>query len=121
MLSHLDGEPRLIKAWLPQALARGQGLLARGSRWERHKVGFNGLDCDRSVVTQDKDYLYEPVEKFGEGLTTSRPWNQSALAGVEQLNGRVAMLGFAAALVGEVLTGKGIVGQLAAMLRWVLG
>ncbi len=84
-------------------------------------VGFNGNACDRIAVTQDKDYLYEPVEKFGEGLTTPRPWNQSALAGVELLNGRVAMLGFVAALIGEALTGKGIVGQLASMLTWVLG
>jgi hypothetical protein len=39
---------------------------------------------------------------------------------VERLNGRVAMLGFAAALVGELLSGKGIVGQLAAVLHWYL-
>ena len=39
----------------------------------------------------------------------------------ELLNGRVAMLGFAAALVGELLSGKGIVGQLAAVLHWYLG
>ncbi|MCP9820116.1 high light inducible protein [Synechococcus sp. Cruz-9H2] len=67
------------------------------------------------------DFRYEPVEKFGEGLTTSRPWNTTALAGVELLNGRVAMLGFSAAIVGEWLTGKGIVGQLGAVLAWYLG
>jgi hypothetical protein len=66
-------------------------------------------------------FSYEPVEKFGEGLTTSRPWNTAALAGVERLNGRVAMLGFSAAVVGELLTGRGIVGQLAAVLAWYLG
>jgi hypothetical protein len=66
-------------------------------------------------------FLYEPVEKIGEGLTTRRPWNTEALTGVERLNGRVAMLGFAAALVGELLSGKGIVGQLAAVLHWYLG
>jgi hypothetical protein len=66
-------------------------------------------------------YRYEPVEKFGEGLTTSRPWNTTALAGVERLNGRVAMLGVLAAVVGECLTGEGIVGQLGLMLRWLLG
>jgi Chlorophyll A-B binding protein len=70
----------------------------------------------------DKDqFLYEPLEKFGEGLTTSRPWNTQALAGVELLNGRVAMLGFLAAIVGEWLTGQGIVGQLTLVLRWYLG
>jgi len=70
----------------------------------------------------DKDqFLYEPLEKFGEGLTTSRPWNTQALAGVELLNGRVAMLGFLAAIVGEWLTGQGIVGQLTVVLRWYLG
>ena len=69
----------------------------------------------------DKDqFLYEPLEKFGEGLTTSRPWNTQALAGVELLNGRVAMLGFLAAIVGEWLTGQGIVGQLSLVLRWYL-
>ncbi|KAF0652825.1 Chlorophyll A-B binding protein [Cyanobium sp. Copco_Reservoir_LC18] len=66
-------------------------------------------------------FLYEPLERFGEGLTTSRPWNRSALAGVERLNGRVAMIGFLAALIGEAFTGRGIVGQLALMLRWLLG
>ncbi|MCT0249161.1 chlorophyll a/b-binding protein [Synechococcus sp. CS-205] len=67
------------------------------------------------------EFRYEPVERFGEGLTTSRPWNTTALAGVELLNGRVAMLGFSAAIVAEGLTGKGIVGQLQAVLAWYLG
>jgi hypothetical protein len=67
------------------------------------------------------DYSYEPIEKFGEGLTTRRPWNVAALSQVELLNGRVAMLGFVAALLGEVLTGRGMVGQLELMLRWYLG
>ena len=66
-------------------------------------------------------FQYEPLERFGEGLTTSRPWNQTALAGVERLNGRVAMIGFLAALIGEELTGRGIVGQLGLMLHWLLG
>jgi len=66
-------------------------------------------------------FRYEPVERFGEGLTTSRPWNRAALVMVERLNGRVAMLGFLAALIGEGLTGRGIVGQLALMLQWILG
>ncbi len=69
----------------------------------------------------EQDFLYEPLERFGEGLTTSRPWNLSALAGVERLNGRAAMLGFAAALIGEELTGRGVIGQLGLMLRWLLG
>ena len=54
-------------------------------------------------------------------MTSSKPWNKAALAGVELLNGRMAMLGFAAAIAGELLTGKGMVGQLAAMLHWYLG
>jgi hypothetical protein len=66
-------------------------------------------------------YRYEPVEKFGEGLTTHRPWNNKALAEVERLNGRVAMVGFAAALIGEWLSGHGPAGQLLALLRWYLG
>jgi hypothetical protein len=70
----------------------------------------------------EKDqFRYEPVEKFGEGLTTSRPWNTKALAFVELLNGRVAMLGFMAAILGEGLTGEGMVGQLGLWLRWYLG
>ena len=66
-------------------------------------------------------FLYETPERFGESLTSSRPWNTTALAGVERLNGRVAMLGFAAALVGELLTGHGPAGQVIALLRWYLG
>ncbi|MBM5801554.1 MAG: high light inducible protein [Cyanobacteria bacterium K_DeepCast_35m_m2_023] len=66
------------------------------------------------------EFRYEPVEKFGEGLTTARPWNTTALAAVERLNGRVAMLGFAAAVVGEWLTGDGPAAQVVALLRWYL-
>ena len=69
----------------------------------------------------DPTFHYEPLERFGEGLTSARPWNLTALAGVECLNGRAAMLGFAAALIGEELTGQGVLGQLALMLRWLLG
>lgn len=65
-------------------------------------------------------FQYEPIERFGEGLTTRRPWNTNALARVEQLNGRVAMLGFAAALIGERLTGHGPAGQLLDLFRWYL-
>jgi len=68
----------------------------------------------------DPSYRYEPVEKFGESLTTSRPWNTSALAGVERLNGRTAMVGFAAALIGEWITGYGPAGQVMALIRWYL-
>ncbi|MCP9878619.1 high light inducible protein [Cyanobium sp. A1C-AMD] len=76
----------------------------------------------RPAASPDKDgFLYEPVERFGESMTSPKPWNKAALAGVELLNGRMAMLGFAAAIVGELLTGKGMVGQLAAMLHWYLG
>ncbi len=66
-------------------------------------------------------FNYEPVERFGASMTSPRPWNTQALAAVELLNGRAAMLGFVAAIAGELLTGKGMVGQLAAMLRWYLG
>ena len=65
-------------------------------------------------------FHYEEPERFGESLTTARPWNRSALADVERLNGRVAMPGFAAAVVLEKLTGFGIVGQLSAVLHWYL-
>jgi hypothetical protein len=75
----------------------------------------------RGAAPAEPGYVYEPLERFGEGLTTRRPWNTQALAGVERLNGRVAMLGFMAAVLGEVLTGEGVVGQLLAMLRWLLG
>ena len=66
-------------------------------------------------------YSYEPLERFGEGLTSHRPWNTTALGAVERLNGRVAMLGFAAALIGELWSGHGPAGQLLAVLRWSLG
>lgn len=68
----------------------------------------------------EPSFQYEPVERFGEGLTTRRPWNTEALRGVEQLNGRVAMLGFAAALVGELISGHGPAGQVLALVRWYL-
>jgi len=61
-----------------------------------------------------------PLERFGESLTSRRPWNRTALAGVERLNGRVAMLGFVAALVGERISGHGPAGQLLDLLRWYL-
>ena len=65
-------------------------------------------------------FKYETPERFGESLTTARPWNRSALAEVELLNGRAAMLGFVAAIVGELMTGSGIVGQLTGVVRWYL-
>lgn len=65
-------------------------------------------------------FHYEQPERFGESLTTARPWNKSALKVVEQLNGRVAMVGFTAAVVGELVTGHGIVGQLAGLVHWYL-
>lgn len=69
----------------------------------------------------NESFRYEPLERFGEGLTTRRPWNTKALAGVERLNGRVAMVGFAAAVLGELLSGHGPAGQVLALLRWYLG
>ena len=65
-------------------------------------------------------FLYEQPERFGESLTTARPWNTSALASVERLNGRAAMVGFIAALIGELISGRGIAGQLVGMVRWYL-
>jgi len=67
-----------------------------------------------------ESYRYEPLEAFGESLTTRRPWNTQALAGVERLNGRVAMLGFVAAVIGELLSGHGPAGQVLAVMRWYL-
>ncbi len=69
----------------------------------------------------DQPFLYEAPERFGESLTTNRPWNTSALAAVERLNGRVAMLGFVAAIVGELISGHGPAGQVWALLRWTIG
>jgi hypothetical protein len=72
-------------------------------------------------VKQPQEFVVLPIEKFGEGLTTARPWNTAALAGVERLNGRTAMLGFLAAVVGELITGEGITGQLRRILGLLLG
>ena len=87
-----------------------------------HRSGLvaNSLCTHWLCGVPKQDYIYEPLEAFGEGLTTRRPWNTTALEGVERLNGRVAMLGFAAALLGEWLTGYGPAGQLVALLRWYL-
>ena len=65
-------------------------------------------------------YKYEEPERFGESLTTARPWNRSALEHVERLNGRVAMVGFMAAVFGELISGQGVVGQLSSAVRWYL-
>ena len=65
-------------------------------------------------------FQYEQPERFGESLTTARPWTQSALTFVERLNGRAAMVGFSAAVLGELFTGQGIVGQLTGVVRWYL-
>ena len=65
-------------------------------------------------------FQYEQPERFGESLTTARPWNQLALTFVERLNGRAAMVGFMASVLGEWLTGQGIVGQLSGVVRWYL-
>ncbi|QNJ16951.1 high light inducible protein [Synechococcus sp. A18-40] len=65
-------------------------------------------------------FQYEQPERFGESLTTARPWNKSALTLVERLNGRAAMVGFSAAVLGELFTGQGIVGQLTGVVRWYL-
>lgn len=77
-------------------------------------------NTDQPKNANQSKFLYEPVERFGASMTSPKPWNTKALAGVELLNGRVAMLGFAAAIAGELLTGKGMVGQLTALLRWYL-
>ena len=75
---------------------------------------------DLFVAMTRPAFQYEQPERFGESLTTARPWNQSALTFVEGLNGRAAMVGFAAAVLGELLTGQGIVGQLTGVVRWYL-
>jgi hypothetical protein len=95
---------------------RARRLSTRSAPAKRHRLNAPS----RSNALANDAYRYEPVEKFGESLTTARPWNVSALAGVEQLNGRAAMVGFGAALLGEWLTGKGIVGQLGLGLAWLL-
>jgi hypothetical protein len=70
---------------------------------------------------EEQKYVYQPLEKFGEGLTTNRPWNITALQQVELLNGRVAMLGFMAGLIAEMLTGRGLLSQLLWIGGWFLG
>ena len=74
----------------------------------------------RTPVMPDDGYRYEPLEAFGEGLTTRRPWNTTSLVRVERLNGRVAMVGFAAAVVGELMSGHGPAGQVMDVIRWYL-
>ena len=48
---------------------------------------------DLRIAMSRPAFRYEEPERFGESLTTARPWNRSALTDVERLNGRVAMLG----------------------------
>jgi hypothetical protein len=79
------------------------------------------LPATRLPAPSGDGFRYEPVERFGASMVSERPWNVAALVAVERLNGRVAMLGFLAAVLGEVLTGRGIVGQLGGALGWFLG
>ena len=65
-------------------------------------------------------FKYEEPERFGESLTTARPWNRSALENVERLNGRAAMVGFMAAVIGALVSGRGMVGQISAAVHWYL-
>jgi hypothetical protein len=104
------------------AIAAGYGAIGSGSR-QLHSLADPSSPAESSSgdPSRQEAFRYEPVERFGEGLTTRRPWNTTALAGVERLNGRVAMVGFAAAVIGEWLTGHGPAGQLLALLRWYLG
>ncbi len=53
-------------------------------------------------------------------MTSARPWNYAALDAVERLNGRAAMIGFTAAVIGELITGNGVVGQLKSLVIWYL-
>ena len=80
------------------------------------------IECKEEVKIHlsPQNFQYEPLEAFGEGLTTKRPWNQGSLAFVERLNGRVAMLGFMAAIIGEFISGHGPAGQVLGMIRWYL-
>ncbi len=98
-------------------LPLGMGM----STWHRAPGAGGWRLRQNGSMTNNDSYRYEPVERFGASMTSPRPWNKTALAGVELLNGRVAMLGFLAAIAGELLTGKGIVGQLALGLRLLLG
>lgn len=75
---------------------------------------------DLHIAMSRPAFRYEEPERFGESLTTARPWNRFALNNVERLNGRVAMLGFSAAVLLEKSTGLGIAGQFGAALRWYL-
>ena len=65
-------------------------------------------------------FKYETPERFGESLTTARPWNRSALAEVELLNGRAEMPRFMAAILVERVTGYVNVEPLARVARWSL-
>ena len=67
-----------------------------------------------------KNFKYEMVERFGESMTKPKLWNTQALSKVELINGRAAMIGFSAAIMGELITGKGVFSQLRYYLLWYL-
>jgi hypothetical protein len=122
-LSHLQNTINSLPSYLLFVAPPDQGSrLCRGSAPATNPEGPSLRYCQlHKTILDEQDYVYEPVETFGEGLITNRPWNTTALARVELLNGRVAMVGFLAAVIGELLTGRGIVGQLELMVRWYLG
>ena len=75
---------------------------------------------DLCPAVSDQSFKYEPQERFGASMTSARPWNYAALDAVERLNGRAAMIGFTAAVIGELITGNGVVGQLKSLVIWYL-
>ena len=118
----MEGEWGYTRDWAPTAYF-GKDV------WLRAKLDVYVQEDDTSARVIDwktgrkfgNEYAHASQAMIYAVATFMRFPRLQALAGVELLNGRVAMLGFAAAIAGELLTGKGMVGQLAAMLRWYLG
>ena len=58
----------------PLPLGMGMGMGMGTGRWRLRQNG---------PMTNNDNYRYEPVERFGASMTNPRPWNRTALAGVE--------------------------------------
>ncbi len=69
-------------------------------------------ESEHQAWTLNDDQLLDPVviEPRMQIVDQDRGWGFHARA--ELLNGRLAMVGFAAALIGELITGQGILQQL---------
>lgn len=89
---------------LPVAAAKyASPTISSVVRYNAVKVAPARRDCATMMAKNDKKLPFP----FPQGFTESS----------EILNGRAAMMGFVLAVVTEVITGEGVIGQVSAMVK----